>query len=48
MRRMDHFDKICYNVKFFTPNEWEERLSLKKMVIEIKKLYDMKTVRSLY
>lgn len=47
MGGMDDFDKMYCDMKLFTPHEWGEFLSLKKFVIKMKKLYDLKTVRSL-
>jgi hypothetical protein len=46
-RGMDDFDKMYCNMKLFTPHEWGEFPSYKKLIIEMKKLYDLKTVQSL-
>lgn len=47
MRGMDDFDKIYCNMKLFTSHEWGKFPPFKKLVFKMKKLNDLKTVKSL-
>lgn len=47
MGAVDDFDRMYCGMNLFTSHEWGEFPSSKEVATEMKKLYDLKTVRSL-